>query len=67
MHSEVAYVPGIVKQILKSVFQDQNVTKLFPPEILFVGLMIAPLLRCLCQYLPFCSCLMTVSSLTQNL
>ena len=42
MHSEVAYVPGIVKQILKSVFQDHNVTKLCPPEILFVGLMIAP-------------------------
>ena len=42
MHSKVVYVPGIVKQILKSVFQDQNVTKLCPPEILFVGLMIAP-------------------------
>ena len=42
MHSKVANVPGIVKQILKSVFQDQNVTKLCPPEILFVGLMIAP-------------------------
>ena len=40
MHSEVAYVPGIVKYIYKSVFQDQNVIKLCPLEILFVGLMI---------------------------
>ena len=40
MHSEVAYVPGIVKYTFKSVFQDQNVTKLCPPKILFVGLMI---------------------------
>ena len=38
MHSED--VPGIVKYIFKSVFQDQNVTKLCPPEILFVELMI---------------------------
>ena len=38
MHSED--VPGIVKYIFKSVFQDQNVTKLCLPEILFVELMI---------------------------
>ena len=40
MYSEVAYVPGIVKYTFKSVFQDQNMTKLCPPKILFVGLMI---------------------------
>ena len=40
MRSEVTYVPGIVKYTFKSVFQDQNVTKLCLPKILFVGLMI---------------------------
>ena len=38
MRSEVTYVPGIVKYTFKSVFQDQNVTKLCLPKILFVGL-----------------------------
>ena len=40
MRSEIAYVPGIDKYIFKSVFRYQNMAKLFPPKILFVGLMI---------------------------
>ena len=51
MHSEVTYVPGIDKYIFKSVFQDQNMVKLCPPEILFVGLMIPlPPLSCSAAY-----------------